>query len=364
MKNKIFLIILLIGTGIILYSIYYYFSSSDNHKNNFEREETGFTKESFKTNYSNWQTYGFNNGAISIDLPTQPEVVSNDYTTVNWIEKNENPLQIYYETNKSCLEDKKTCYYIEFQRTKEYSQFLDSNYILEDSKKSSLNTYKAALISTENIEYKGYPGIYYISKYNEQDPSYLHTKLFLIEGDLYYLIINSVSKLEPEYKDIFFNSFKFNPNFEATSQFVYKTNGDFELACPNRPIEIIPSPEAQLINEKFNPDEFNDNYSFNLMGGWNEKLMDVTGDGQVEEIKTAWTAMNHGPHELRIIKNGVVIFKNEAANIGAIESPDKKGFLLINVIDWNEATFKITKYIYSDEKFIPDWYQEYCKRNE
>jgi hypothetical protein len=90
---------------------------------------------------------------------------------------------------------------------------------------------------------------------------------------------------------------------------------------------------------------------------------DVTGDGVKEQILYANISMNHTPHLIRILKDGYVVFKAEAANISASEVPDHNGFLLHVTVDWNpDLITKTTRYVYKDGTFVPTFYSENCNQ--
>lgn len=144
----------------------------------------------------------------------------------------------------------------------------------------------------------------------------------------------------------------------------YFSNLFGEVTVSYPPVLIEPIPEVAVVNEKFDPykppagEEF-----YTVPEGkypWQERNFDVDNDGKDERILSANTAMNHTPHLAKIVKNNKVIFNAKGVNVWIDESYDHKGFFLSETMDWNKGSYKKTRYIYKEEKFIPVWHQLSC----
>ena len=175
--------------------------------------------------------------------------------------------------------------------------------------------------------------------------------------------------------------FKTSPiekTFQATEDDVicpYVANGKFkeeyfsglfnEVIVTYPPVLIDPIPDVKPLNEKFDPSKPPGEEKFYLLESdkgnpWKERKFDVDGDKTEERVLDANLAMNHTPHVIKIVKNGNVIFEASGANVWIDEVYDHNGFFLKVTLDWNKGTYKKTRYIFQDGKFIPVWYQISC----
>lgn len=138
--------------------------------------------------------------------------------------------------------------------------------------------------------------------------------------------------------------------------------GEVTISYP--PVLIEPMPEVAVVNEEFNPSQPPAGEKFYTIPEgsypWQERSFDVDNDGKDERIFSANTAMNHTPHLAKIVKNDRVIFNAKGANILVDEAYDHNGFFLSETLDWNTGTYKNTRYIHKEGKFIPVWYQLSC----
>lgn len=93
--------------------------------------------------------------------------------------------------------------------------------------------------------------------------------------------------------------------------------------------------------------------------------IDVDNDGKKEEILYAWTASNHPPHKVYVIKDEKIIYHSKGrgrANISLSESESHNGFYIWETTGetplFGVGAYKLTRFIYEDGKFIPVWYQK------
>lgn len=149
----------------------------------------------------------------------------------------------------------------------------------------------------------------------------------------------------------------------VTEQHKYQTTDlvDNMVVAPAPVFPVTKNPVA--MNEPFNPETPPQGESFFPPGTypWTTNTFDVTHDGINEQILTADLAMNHTPHLLRIVQDGMLIFSYQGFNVDPQEVESHDGFMLNETLDWLTGTFKRTRFIYKDGAFIPSWYQIYCQ---
>lgn len=93
---------------------------------------------------------------------------------------------------------------------------------------------------------------------------------------------------------------------------------------------------------------------------WKEKLIDIDGDGEMERALTTHMIMTSGPHLLRIVKDGYVIFEYARANI-SVEAGEVGGFVLKYLDNWQYLDGAIVRYIVDEDGIIrPLWQQRSC----
>lgn len=124
--------------------------------------------------------------------------------------------------------------------------------------------------------------------------------------------------------------------------------------------EIIP-----FVNTVFDPNKAPDNEEFYTYSyetsPWTETSLDVDNDHDPERVLYAKTAMNHIPHIVKILEGNTVLFEDEGANIN-VSYAFGGGFILEKAVDWNTGEFERTRFIHSENGFIPVWKQKKCTK--
>lgn len=96
-------------------------------------------------------------------------------------------------------------------------------------------------------------------------------------------------------------------------------------------------------------------------GGWDEKEIDIDGDGKAEKVMRAFLSMTRAPHLLRIVKDGYIVFEFVDQMVDAEIVNGKPGFLLTYDNDWLYGDGMAVRYVVEDSGLIkPVWQQRHC----
>ena len=100
---------------------------------------------------------------------------------------------------------------------------------------------------------------------------------------------------------------------------------------------------------------------FNLLAEWEIKNIDINDDGIDEQAMTNSIGLSGFPQLVRIVKDGMIIFEFEGAQVG-IENvyTEKPGFILTAQV-WQEKSGKRVRYIMEEYgTIVPLWQQRHA----
>lgn len=141
-----------------------------------------------------------------------------------------------------------------------------------------------------------------------------------------------------------------------------------EVSVGGKP-EIINNPQVIKINYSFKVKELdikkmivNEDGSVDdgSLGISKPEKFDVDGDGKAEDIYTADVYMNHRPHVVMVVKNGIEIFEANGGGLWIEKAYLGQGFTIGEEIDRWTGESKKTRYVPKDGGFMPVWTQRIC----